>query len=93
VQTAADEAWPVSYRMPHAEARKERERMPRNIGRDDVKRLVADGATLVEVLPHTDFEEVHLPGAINIPLKDLDREATTRLDRNRAVIVYCNDTQ
>ena len=67
--------------------------MPSNIGRDDVQRLVADGAQLVEVLPHADFEEVHLPGAINIPLKDLDREATTRLDRNRAVIVYCNDSQ
>ncbi|MGH2934324.1 MAG: rhodanese-like domain-containing protein [Gaiellaceae bacterium] len=35
----------------------------------------------------------HLPGAINIPLKTLDRETTQQLDRARPVIVYCYDTQ
>ena len=46
---------------------------------------------MVEVLPATEFEEEHLPGAINIPLKELDRETIRQLERSRPVIVYCND--
>jgi rhodanese-related sulfurtransferase len=48
---------------------------------------------LIEVLPEAEFEDEHLPGAINIPLKQLDRESTMQLDRERPVIVYCYDTQ
>jgi rhodanese-related sulfurtransferase len=67
--------------------------MVRTIGRDEVQRLLEEGAQLVEVLPSEEWEEEHLPGAINIPLKKLDRESTSRLDGNRAVIVYCWDSQ
>jgi phage shock protein E len=57
----------------------------------DVKRLLEHGAQLIDVLPATDFETDHLPGAINIPLKTLTASAVAGLDRNRPVIVYCND--
>jgi rhodanese-related sulfurtransferase len=67
--------------------------MPTNIDRYGVQRLVAEGAQLVDVLPPKDYEDEHLPGAINIPLKQLDRKTTTRLDRNQPVIVYCYDNQ
>jgi rhodanese-related sulfurtransferase len=67
--------------------------MPTPIDRDEVQRLVSAGAQLVEVLPQPEYEEEHLPGAINIPLKTLDAETTRRLDRERPVIVYCNDYQ
>lgn len=67
--------------------------MPTWIDRDEVKRLLAEGAQLVEVLPSAEFEEEHLPGAINIPLKELDRETTRQLERGRPVIVYCHDYQ
>ena len=67
--------------------------MPRAIDRDEVQRLIAAGAQLVEVLPAAEFEEEHLPGAITIPLKDLDRETTPQLERGRPVIVYCHDYQ
>lgn len=67
--------------------------MPTPVGRDDVQRLLAEGAQLVEVLPEAEFEEEHLPGAINVPLKTLDVEATRRLERERPVIVYCHDYQ
>ncbi len=67
--------------------------MPTPIDRDEVQRLVAAGAQLVEVLPAAEFEEEHLPGAINIPLKELDRETTRQLDRKQPVIVYCHDYQ
>lgn len=68
--------------------------MPTPIDRDEVQRLLADEqAELVDVLPEAEFEDEHLPGAIHIPLKLLDREHTARLDRARPVIVYCYDTQ
>ncbi len=62
--------------------------MPTSIDRDDVQRLMAEGAQLVEVLPPAMYEAMHLPGAVNIPLKSLDRETTARLERDRPVIVY-----
>lgn len=65
--------------------------MARNIERDEVQRLVEGGAQLVEVLPKEEFEEEHLPGAINLPLRRLETEATRVLDRSRPVIVYCWD--
>jgi phage shock protein E len=68
--------------------------MPTPIDRDDVQRLVREeDAQLVEVLPADEFEEEHLPGAINIPLKTLDSESTVSLDPHRPVIVYCYDYQ
>lgn len=50
-------------------------------------------AQLVEVLPAPEFEREHLPGAINIPLKELNRETARQLDRSRPVIAYCHDFQ
>jgi rhodanese-related sulfurtransferase len=68
--------------------------VPTPIDRDEVQRLLRDDeAQLVEVLPPDDYEDEHLPGAINIPLKSLDRETTGVLDRERPVIVYCYDYQ
>jgi rhodanese-related sulfurtransferase len=67
--------------------------MPTPIDRDEVQRLLAEGAELVDVLPPAEYEEEHLPGAINIPLKELDAETTRRLERERPVIVYCHDYQ
>ena len=68
--------------------------MPTPIGRAEVQRLVqAERAQLVEVLPPDEYEDEHLPDALNIPLKTLDRETAARLDPERPVIVYCYDTQ
>jgi rhodanese-related sulfurtransferase len=57
----------------------------------EVKQLLEQGAQLVDVLAADEFEHDHLPGAINIPLKMLDASSAARLDRNRPVLVYCND--
>jgi rhodanese-related sulfurtransferase len=57
----------------------------------EVKRLLEQGAQLVDVLGADEFEHDHLPGAINIPLKQLDATTAARLDRNRPVLVYCDD--
>jgi rhodanese-related sulfurtransferase len=69
--------------------------MPQDITRDDVRRLVDhQQALLVEVLPANEYDEEHLPGAINLPLKQLTRQtAAERLPRDRPVVVYCYDHQ
>ncbi len=64
--------------------------MPESIDRIQVQQLAA-GAQLVEVLPEAEFDEEHLPGAMNINLKRLDADAVSHLDRGRPVIVYCWD--
>jgi rhodanese-related sulfurtransferase len=66
--------------------------MPAEIRRDEVRKLVDQGAQLVEVLPSPEYEEDHLPGAIHLPLRQIETRAVEVLDRNRAVIVYCWDT-
>jgi rhodanese-related sulfurtransferase len=65
--------------------------MPTKIDRDGVRRLLDRGAQLVEVLPSSEYEEDHLPGAVNIPLRQIERQADRLLDRDRPVIVYCWD--
>jgi len=57
-----------------------------------LRRLLDDGAQLVEVLPEQEYAEEHLPGAVNIPLKRLDAQAAEALDRARPVVVYCWDS-
>jgi rhodanese-related sulfurtransferase len=65
--------------------------MPGEIGLDEMQRLIGQGAQVVEVLPQKEYEEEHLPGAVNIPLKRFTRDATGALDRDRPVILYCWD--
>jgi rhodanese-related sulfurtransferase len=68
--------------------------MPISIDRNEVQRLVAqEAAQVVEVLPAAEYEDEHIAGAINIPLKELNEQATRLLDRGRPVIVYCYDYQ
>jgi rhodanese-related sulfurtransferase len=45
------------------------------------------------VLPRAESEDEHLPGAINIPLKELEHETTRALNRARPVVAYCYDYQ
>jgi len=68
--------------------------MPTPIDRHELERLLAEEQVqLVEMLPVAEYAEEHLPGAINIPLKELDRETTRQLNRERPVVVYCHDYQ
>jgi rhodanese-related sulfurtransferase len=67
--------------------------MPRAIDRDGVIALRAHGAPLVEVLPEAAYAPEHLPGAINLPLTELDEETARRLRKDRPVITYCHDNQ
>src|SRR5438105_4411003 len=65
--------------------------MARTVDLAGVKELLDRGAQLVEVLPRDEYEELHLPGAAHIPLKELDALHARLLDRDRPVVVYCWD--
>ncbi len=60
--------------------------------RQDVQDLIDKGAQVVEVLPASEYEEDHLPGAVNMPLRYLETEAEERLDKSSPVVVYCWDS-
>jgi rhodanese-related sulfurtransferase len=66
--------------------------MPTDIGPDEAQRLLSEeDALLLEVLPREEYEEEHIAGARNIPLKELTPEAVGGIDHDRPVIVYCDD--
>jgi rhodanese-related sulfurtransferase len=67
--------------------------MPHEVhDRDEVQALVDRGAQVVEALGAEEFEEDHLPGAINLPLRRVETEARGRLDPTLPVLVYCWDS-
>ena len=66
---------------------------PRGIDRDRVRALMEQDAQIVEVLPAEEYDDEHLPGAVNLPLKELDAARAETLDRSRPVVVYCYDYQ
>lgn len=66
--------------------------MPTGIDRAELQRLLSSGAQLLEVLPREEYEEQHLPSALNVPLRRLDATSVEKLDQARPVIVYCWDS-
>jgi rhodanese-related sulfurtransferase len=66
--------------------------MARTIDLNGLRELLDGGAQLVEVLPRDEYEQLHLPGALHLPLKELDAERSgALLDRSHTVVVYCWD--
>jgi rhodanese-related sulfurtransferase len=57
--------------------------MARTVDLRGVQQLRERGGQLVEVLPREEYEELHLPGAVHLPLKELDAEHARQLDRER----------
>jgi rhodanese-related sulfurtransferase len=66
--------------------------MATRINLAQVRELLDGGAQLLEVLPRAEYTEEHLPGAVNIPLKELDAPTAAQLDQSRPVVVYCWDS-
>ncbi|MFP5317675.1 MAG: rhodanese-like domain-containing protein [Acidimicrobiia bacterium] len=67
--------------------------MPSHADRATVRRLLDDGAQLVEVLEERQYRQAHLPGAVHLPAWELTAERAERdLDRARPVVAYCFDT-
>ncbi|MBM3925026.1 MAG: rhodanese-like domain-containing protein [SAR202 cluster bacterium] len=65
--------------------------MPTTISRLTVQELMNRGLQIVEVLPKSEYEEEHLPEAINIPLKELNAARASALRKDLPIVFYCND--
>ena len=66
--------------------------MAHEIDREGVRRLIEEGAQVVDVLPAKEYREDHLPGAINLPLRRIETDARRVRDRDRPIVVYCADS-
>ena len=55
-----------------------------------VRELDARRITLVDVLSPESYAATHIPGAVNLPVADLRRNAARVLpDRHAPIVVYC----
>ena len=69
--------------------------MVATISRDELREKIdrRDPFLLVETLPETAYDHVHLPGAINLPPDKAMALAPTLLpDKNAEIVVYCAST-
>jgi rhodanese-related sulfurtransferase len=67
--------------------------MVETISRDELKAKMdrGDNFFLVEALDERYYRRSHLPGAINLPPKALDRTEELLPDKGADIVVYCSD--
>lgn len=53
------------------------------------RQLVDAGARLVDVRTPAEFAAGHIPGAVNIPLQQLDSRLSELQPKDQAVVLYC----
>jgi rhodanese-related sulfurtransferase len=61
---------------------------PREVGREEAKKMIDAGAQLVDVRTDHEWEAGHIPGAVHIELPQL-ASRVDEIDRDRPVIFYC----
>jgi rhodanese-related sulfurtransferase len=61
----------------------------REIQGGDARKLVAAGARLLDVRSPEEYAGGHLPGAVNIPVQQLDHRLAEVGPRDGELIVYC----
>ncbi len=63
------------------------------ITRDELQAAIANGeVTVVDALPASYFEQLHLPGAVNLYVEEAaDRAATVLPDKSAAIVTYCSN--
>jgi len=61
---------------------------------EETKKLIKEkGAQFVDVRTPEEFNETRLPGAVNIPLQDIDRLGQEKLNKSIPVVVFCRSGQ
>jgi rhodanese-related sulfurtransferase len=63
------------------------------ITRDELQAAIADGeVTVVDALPASYFEQLHLPGAVNLHVEEaIARAASVLPDKHAAIVTYCSN--
>ncbi len=62
------------------------------IDAEELKKKMEQGEEIqvIDVLSEKSYEKRHLPGAINIPYRDIAKRKD-EIDPDKEIIVYCND--
>jgi phage shock protein E len=55
----------------------------------EAHQLVAAGARLVDVRASFEYDAGHLPGAINVPVQQLDQRLSELEPKDKPIVVYC----
>jgi len=58
------------------------------VSRDEARKLIEDGAQLIDVRADHEWEAGRIPGAIHLPLDQLAARAG-EVDKERPVVLYC----
>jgi rhodanese-related sulfurtransferase len=64
-------------------------RPKRLISGDEARRLVAEGAILIDVRSPKEFANGHAPGALNLPIDGFEHHVDELLAEQRAMVLYC----
>ncbi len=56
---------------------------------EQARKLVADGAKLIDVRTRGEFASGHVAGAVNIPLSEIGRAATDLAKDGKPLVLYC----
>jgi len=69
------------------------DRVTRDISREALKEKMdrGDEFFLVDTLEEQYYRHSHLPGAINIPLEEIERTPEEISDKSAEIVVYCMD--
>jgi len=60
----------------------------REVSREEARKLIDEGAQLVDVRADHEWEAGHIAGANHVPLPELPQR-TGEIDQDRPVVVYC----
>jgi len=60
----------------------------KDVGSDELLKLQATGASIVDVRTPPEFESGHIASSVNVPIDQLEQVSAT-WDKQKAVVVYC----
>ena len=76
-----------------AKTAKKEDAVTRNISREELKEKMDRGEefVLLDVLEEPYYRHSHLPGAINLPVDEIERAPEMVTDKGAEIVVYCMD--
>lgn len=57
---------------------------------EDMKKLINNGAVLIDVRSMQEYKEGHVDGAISIPEFDINESIKNKIELDEKIVVYCS---
>jgi len=64
--------------------------MAKNISNQDAKRLIKNGAKVIDIRDKEDFWDSHIPGAFNVDINSIEKIKKIIVNKNENIIVVCS---